>query len=389
MDGDQEPTETGKRDGRPIVVQLDAFVLPDDHTVWKCSPGKTYRFYNVVKEANVVFPDVRGLGEYFDEGQEWDDDRVLRIIADDRWSRELASRARNNKPKAGSSSINSTDQTNLTFLKRLFFEAKKGDFVVVPAEGYDKEILFGEFLTAPSDLRVVEGKDGEHIGRYVGRPVMWRKQVVKRDLPPMLIDELHYRAAVFVLSRSRADDVYRVILGNYVFQGRYVAEFKTSKQKFTPEDFAVVSTWLNAFDYLRYEMSEHSDLVLSSQMNFAKMGLQHVPDDGATELRIDIQSPGEIFARSFGPFALALMAILPLAGCTPADVIDNGVTIEMRSIGNAPTDCRIQVQDAVNSIVRTMSYERLDDANCLSERAINDAEMTTGARLKSPPETSK
>lgn len=373
----------------PIVVQLDAYALPDDHAVWKCSPGKTYRFYGVVKDAKVVFPDVRGLGDFFDAGEVWDDGKVLEIIADDRWSRELESRARNNKPKAGSEAVNATDRTNLTFLKRLFFEAKKGDFVVVPAEGYDKEVLFGEFLTAPGQLTVVEAQDGEHTGQYVGRPVRWRKRVVKRELRPELVDELHYRAAVFVLTRSRAEDVYREVLGNFVFRGRYVAEFRTGKTKFTPEDFAVLSTWLNGFDYLRHAMASDPNLTLPDKTGFASMGLERVPDDGATELRIDIQSPGEIFARSFGPFALALMAMLPLAGCDSADVIDNGVTIEMKSIGADQGQCQIQVEQTVNAIVRTMSYTRLDEANCLSQRAMNDAEVTTGARLKPPPERSK
>jgi hypothetical protein len=374
---------SGEAKKAPIVVQLDAYALPDDHAVWKCSPGKTYRFYGVVKDAEVVFPDVRGLGDYLDSGEEWDDAKVLRIIADDRWVRELESRARNNKPKAGSESINPTDRTHLTFLKRLFFEAKKGDFVVVPAEGYDKEILFGEFLTDPSELRVVEAKDGEYIGQYVGRPVLWRKRVVKRELPPELIDELHYRAAVFVLTRSRAEDVYREVLGNFVIRGRYVAEFSTEKQKFTPEDFAVVSMWLNGLDFLRHEMATTANPTLPA--SFALMGLERVPDDGATELRIDIQSPGEIFARTVGPFALVLMSAMALSGCDAAAVVNNGVTIEMNSIGDNPPDCRLQVEEAVNSMVRTMSYKRLDEANCLSERAKEDTGIKTGARLKNVP----
>ena len=371
---------------RPIVVRLDAYALPDDHVVWKCSPGKTYRFYSVVRDAEVVFPDVRGLGGYIDSGRDWDDAEVLEIIAEDRWVRELESRARGNKPNAGSDAVNPTDRTNLTFLKRLFFEAKKGDFVVVPAEGYDKEILFGEFLTDPSDLQVVEAKDGDHVGQYVGRPVRWRKRVIKRDLSPSLIDELHYRAAVFILSRSRAEDVYREVLGNFVIRGRYVAEFSTEKEKFTPEDFAVVSMWLNGMDYLRHEMAANPNLVLPTQMGFAAMGLERVPDDGATELRIEIQSPGEIFAKTVGPFALTLMALMTLSGCSATDIIDNGVTIEMKSVGDHAPDCHLEVEQSVNAQVRTMSYARLDEANCLAERAKTDAGIKTAGRLKIDPQ---
>lgn len=373
----------------PIVVQLDAYVIPDKHRVYKCSPGKTYRFYEVVRDAEVVFPDIRGLADLGEDVTSWDDKAMLDIVAADRWSRELESRARNNQPKAGSEAVNQTDRTRLTFVKRLFFEAKKGDFVVIPAEGYDKEILFGEFLTDPGVLTTVEAQDGNFTGSYIGRPVRWRKRTVKRLLPPDLIDELHVRAAVFPLDADRAEDVYREVLGNYIFRGKYVAEFRTSKDKFTAEDMAVVSHWLNGFDYLRHKMDANENANLPSRMSFAQMGLEKVPDNGAAELKIDIQSPGEIFARSTGPFALVLMSMFALPGCDSKEVVDNGVTIELKTIGDASDDCRIQVQEAVNSMVRTMSYSRLDEANCLADRAVADAKVKAEARLKYPPKALK
>lgn len=376
-------------DKTPFAVELNAYALPDDHRVFKCSPGKTYRFYEAVREAEVVFPDVRGLAELGEEPSLWDDEEALKIIAQDRWTRELESRSRGNKHKPGTESVNATDRTSLTFLKRLLFEARKGDMVVIPADGYDKDVLFGEFTTDPGLLTLVEAKDGEYYGSYVGRPVKWRKFTAKRDLRPELIDELHYRAAVFVLSRSRSEDVYREVFGNFVYRGNFVAEFRTEKKRFTPEDHAVVSTWLNGFDYLRHTMEDNPASSLPSQMGFYQMGLEPVPDGEAAELRINIQSPGEIFVRSAGPFALALMAMFALSGCDSKAVVDNGVTIQMKTIGDGAPDCRIQVEEAVNGIVRTMSYKRLDEANCLGTRAQKGALVSTEAQLKSAPNESK
>lgn len=373
----------------PITVELGAYVLPDLHRVYKCSPGKTHRFYEVVRDAEVVFPDVRGLAEMVDGATTWNDETALRAIAADRWSRELESRARKNQPKAGSAAVNKTDRARLTFVKRLFFEAKKGDFVVIPAEGYDKEILFGEFLNDPGVLKTVEAQDGSHFGSYIGRPVQWRKKTIKRELNPKLIDALHSRVAVFPLIHERAEDVYREVLGNFIFRGKFVAEFRTAKDKFTAEDTAVVSTWLNGFDYLRHQMALDVDLELPAAMNFYRMGLEPVPDDGAAELRINIQSPGEIFVRSAGPFALALMAMFALTGCDAKAVVENGVTIKLKTIGDASDDCRIQVENTVNGIVRTMSYERLNDANCLGGRAASDAKVRVDASLISLPRTRK
>ena len=51
-------------------------------------------------------------------------------------------------------------------------------------------------------------------------------------------------------------------------------------------------------------------------------------DDGVSaEVKIDIQSPGEIFVKTAGPFALALMAMFALSGCNSKDVINNGVKV--------------------------------------------------------------
>ncbi len=67
-----------------IVVELDAFLIEDDHRIFKCSPGKTYRFYKQVREAKSVFMDIRGLDKLLGEVKEWDDEKALKIIADDR-----------------------------------------------------------------------------------------------------------------------------------------------------------------------------------------------------------------------------------------------------------------------------------------------------------------
>jgi len=373
--------------GKSIVVQLDAYALPDDHTVWKCSPGKTYRFYTAVRDAYTVFPDIRGLTELGGGPSEWTLESLLQAVSNDRWERELERMARGRSPQS-QPGITKADKEKLTFARRIWFEAKKGDLVVIPAEGYDKEVLIGELLTEPGDLRWIDAKDGEFEGKYIGRPVAWKRSIPKFQLNEDLIKALHTRAAVFPLRESRKEDVYRLAYRNFVYKGNYVAEFHTEKERFTAEDSAVVSTWLNGFDYLRHVLSETGVDNLPAQMSFYQMGLEPVPDSDSAELKINIQSPGEIFVKTFGPFALALMCMLPLSACSPQAVIDNNVTIEMNYVGNADASCEVLVRDTVKSMVGTMSYNRLDEANCLGVRAMNDAQLSTRAHLKNQPETS-
>ena len=266
------------------------------------------------------------------------------MIADDRWQRELASRARGNQEQ-GSEGVSQIDRRNLTFLKRIFFEGKKGDLVVVPVDGYTKDVLIGEFLTDAGAVRAVEAKDGDYTGVYFGRPVRWRASVQKLALSEELIKALHTQTAVFAVAHSLHEEVYRHAYGNFVFKGHFVSEFRTSKQKFTAEDMSVVSTWLNGFDFLRHHMASQTDLGLPE--TFLMMGLEQVPDDNAAELQINIQSPGEIFVRTLGPFALALMAMLPLASCSPAEVVENGVTVQLKTVGGRVPMFKVKLRIAL------------------------------------------
>ncbi len=372
----------------PITVNLDAYVIPDDHVILKCSPGKTYRFYLAVRDAKVVFPDIRGLDSLKGSPEEWTDEQMLKVIAADRWQRELISRAKG-RPGQGDEGVSKVDRRNLTFLKRILFEGRKGDLVVVPVDGYAKEVLIGELLSDATDVRAIEAKDGDYSGIYFGRAVRWRAAVQKLALSDELIKALHTQTAVFALARSLHEEIYRHAYGNFVFRGHFVSEFRTTKQKFTAEDMSVVSTWLNGFDYLRHEMAQNPSVRIPEQMGFCQMGLERVPDDNAAELQINIQSPGEIFVRTVGPFALALMAMLPLSACSSAEVVNHDVTVKLKKVGGATSDVEGQVEECVNAMARALGECRLQEANGLGNRAKSDAGMSTGATLKVPTKGSK
>tara|TARA_R110000796_G_scaffold14011_21_gene45690 strand:- start:2028 stop:3092 length:1065 start_codon:yes stop_codon:yes gene_type:complete len=354
--------------------------------VFKCSPGKTYRFYNQVRNAKAVFLDIRGLEDIPYKEEDWNEDKILEIIADDRWSRELESRARGNQ-HVGTEGVGRGDKTRLGFLKALLFEAKRGDLIVVPAEGYDKDVLIGELIDDAGDFQQISATDDETEYVYLGRRVKWRSASPKRLLSEEMIRALHTQTAFFQLKRSFHEEIYKLAYRNFIFRGDYVSEFRTSKLRFTAEDHAVVSTWLNGFDVLRnsVEMTNPTNDVKPS---FFELGLQELDDSLAAEVQIDIQSPGEVFVKSFGPFALALMAFFPLAGCDSQAVVDQGVTVKLKTVGGGISS-HTEVQECVNSMAIALGHERLDQSSQLCDRAIRDAKMTTQAVLKSGHKESK
>jgi len=367
------------------VVELDAYVLPDDHRIFKVSPGKTYRFYREVRRANAIFLDVRGLNALSGDPATWSDSAMLKAIADDRWDRELKSRAKGNDAK-GSMGISKIDRTRLGFLKALLGEAKKGDLVVVPVEGYSKDVLIGELLDEPWDVRTIEAVDGEEGPfTYIGRRVRWRAEQPKRFFSGEMIKALHTQTALFSLARSLHEEVYRLAYRNFVYRDNYVAEFYTSKARFTSEDSAVLSAWLNGFDFLQSKMRSKEKLPGS----FYEMGLSKVPDADAADLTININSPGAFVLRSTGGFALALMAMFALSGCDSKAVVDNGVTVKLKVVGAATNDVGNVIEGCVNDMAVALGEARLDQSSDLCVRAEQDAKVTTAAALKIAPKKRK
>jgi hypothetical protein len=365
-----------------IVVQLDAYVIPDDHLVFKVSPGKTYRFYRAVRDANAIFLDIRGLETLRGAPRQWEDNDVLNVIAEDRWQRELESRARGNEPH-GSEGVGKTDRRNLTFLKHLLLDAKKGDLVVVPVEGYINDVLIGELTTDSGEVRRIVAKDGEYQHVYLGRPVLWREAIPKRLLSEDLIKALHTQTAIFTLGRSLLEEVYRLAFGNFIHQGRFVSEFHTAKEKFTAEDSAVVSTWFNGFDVLRHAMA--TGAVANLPDSFYLMGLEKLADRDAAELRININSPGSFSLKSGDAFALTLMVLFALSGCDSQAIIQDQVTVQLKTVGNADVGCQHQIEADVNATATALGAKRLEEACQLGERAENDARISTSATLQTRP----
>jgi len=361
-----------------IEVDLEAYALPDDHTVWKVSAGKTHRFYRAVRDAQTIFPDVRDLDHLNGNPRTWTDQQILHAIAEDRWSRELTKIAKRGEPQ-GSPTIGKRDRTVLTFLRRLWFEAKKGDLVIVPAEGWRESVLIGELLTEAGDIRRVEAKDGEYSGIYFGRPVFWRKSLPKQGLGTDLIKAIHTRTAVFPIKESLKEEIYRFAYASYVYREHYVAEFRTRKERFTAEDSVAVAVWLNGFDVLRNSLV-HGDA--RAKESFAELGLDRLPDDLAAEVKINIQSPGEIFVRTVGPFALSLMTLFALAGCKPEEVDKNTVTVSLRQVGAGHNGVEKDVESDVNALKAALGEKRLIEANKYGKRAKEGAEISTGATLK-------
>ena len=108
-----------------IEIQLDAYVLPEGHRVFKLFPGETYRLNKEIVNTRTAFLDIQGLDSLPGEPANWTDAEIKSVITNDRLMRVATGKKPKKRPSA-------QDTKRLGFLKNLFFVAKRGDLILVP-----------------------------------------------------------------------------------------------------------------------------------------------------------------------------------------------------------------------------------------------------------------
>lgn len=259
--------------------------------------------------------------------------------------------------------------------------AKRGDLIVVPADGYRKDILFGEIMDDPGNVVRVDAKDGDSgTFTYVGRTVKWRAFQEKRFLSQNLIDLLHTPSAFFRIGkREMREEVYRIAYENFVYGDIFAATFETTKEHFSTSDSAVTAMWFNVLSAVNKAIESNEDI---SKKTFLDLALTRSVDDQEGELAININSPGQYILRSLGVFALATMAMLPLTEISAAEIVNSTVKVELKTVGSAKNDCSLRIEQAIKDYAETLSVGRLRDACKIGQRARTEATLKTKARLK-------
>ncbi len=358
---------------------MEAYVLPDDHGVFKLFPGKNYRFYDLMHDAEAVFLDIRGLDALADNPAIWSDEEVLRLIESDRAARALERLTGDVLVKESANA--STDKRNLTFLKGLLLQAKKGDLVLVPGKGYRRDVLVGEILDDPGTFKRISVQETVGTNIYLGRAVRWLTGIEKRLIGPDIIERLHTPGAFFAFDETLKDQVYQIAYENYFYHGNYVATFRTTKERFTSADNLISSIWFNGLAATRNAI-DTGNLKPLEVPSFLEIALLPTGAENQNELELNINSPGTILVRSVGVFAFAAMALFPLNIQQAQSVADGQTRITLRAVGGANDACALQVEAAVADYVRTLGPDKLLKACEFGRQAHVDASLSAKVHLK-------
>jgi hypothetical protein len=374
-----------------LEVKLDAYIVPDDHKVYKCFPGKAYRFYELIRDENAIFLDILGLDTLDSDSARWTRQQITDTIRSDRQQRETEMIARGRTPprRTGYSKTgySRTDRRDTTFAIGLYQTAKQGDLIVVPAEGYQRDVLIGELLDAPGKLVEVTAKDSDgNTLKYMGRRVRWLGRQPKRLFPEELIQLLHSQTAFFDIGRRFYETMYEIAYENFTFGDVFVASFKTSKQHFTSRDNLIVSVWFEALSAIR-DAVESGDTDFLKNSSFFEIAVA-AQASTESELSININSPGEFILRSTKEFALVAMTIFAMAVAQPTAADAQNVHVNAKVVGSASTECLGKIDESVKRYIEALGAKGWREACKTAVEARDSATLKTEAHLKSPTATS-
>lgn len=360
-------------------VELGTYILPDDHKVWKFFPGKSYKFHDLVWRTSIALIDVRGLSELGRNPAKWTDEALLTHIAADRVQRRVEAGA-----KPPSRLVRSAgDKAILTFLRGLLFTAKKGDLILMPDKGYTTLVQVGIFEDEPGKLESVRAKDDKGTHRYYGRKVQWIGEIEKRKLGDNLINLLHSRAAFFDVGRANYEEVYSKAFDDYVYDGQYVATFRTSKLVFTSKDSLLSSLWFELIEVLDGASTANTQLAIDDIYELAVES--NIAEDDRNDLSIYVQSPGWWRWRSLTVEPLVAAALFAMAvGSVPFDEA-KAATVTAQVVRQADVQCLGVIDQTVKDYLNLLGAKRWEQACKLAGKAHTQATLNAHATLKNPP----
>lgn len=363
-----------------MEIHLDAYVLPEDHSVYKFFPGKSYKFRDQIIGAEVVFLDVRGIHEITASQKPWTHEAIKQAAFQDRATRYLESRAEEVEEEK-SFRVGPNDAKHATMVHGLLYSAKKGDIIIMSAPRYQTDIYFGELLDDPGDLVRVKAVDNGVEREYPGRRVKWRTKKSKFSLSPNLEMLLYTQNAFFLIGdRNLKREIYSTCYKNFIYRGLYASSFRVSKEHFTPSNHAVVATWFNAVASIR-DAVQSGDLSQIQDLTYLELGIQQSANDTDGEMTININSPGDVILWSYTAFALASMSLYGLTEANAQMEEAKSATVIVKTIGTANSDCALDISEKITEYIDAMGGQRWKDHCKNGQRAKSEASLSTDVKV--------
>jgi hypothetical protein len=360
------------------TVDLATTIVPDDHKIWKLFPGEGYKFDNLIDAQRVAFLDVRGLDRLPENPANWDRERLENLVSLDRWRRQVAATGNQTDRR-----VSPADKRTATFVDGLISSAKKGDFLAIPTPGPTGKINIYELVSRAGAVSRFEAQDGRGVYTYLGRRVRWLGAISKRAFKYEVVELLQTPVAFFDLGDSGREVIYDEILGNYVYEGNFVAKYHVGKEEYNSRDNRIVSTWMEFVDLATSE-KDFVRALRATRSNSITAILDHsrLAEELRSDLSININSPGDIImaAKRLAPLIGLVLFQLASTGVSYNDAL--GAEAHMTILGGAVDGCTAQIDASVKNIVEAMGANRWIEACEVAQSAAENAHLSTDAKIE-------
>jgi hypothetical protein len=362
---------------KTITVDIRTRFIPDNQRCYILFPGDGYRYYGAMRDQGAVFLDTPGLELPVSDNPKTS---VKQIVLSSRigdWHR--AGRPSDKMPPRNLEEVkyfrNTPGQQHFAGLVRGFFNTiRSGDIVIVPPQGYDDDVLFGEIGPRIKNVSVRQYPKEA----IPGRAVRWIGRVPRSKIPLWLERKIPSPNPLRQIEKEFFPDIFDIMYERYFYQDEYVCKFDVKSKEFSSLDnflFQQIVLYAAALHEGRHE-GNISDIAATpislvvSKLEFS----QDIPDQ-----RIQINSPGHIvvYSKNIIPLVagifMSMSAMAGDAGHSAAVVIENSADTSQVS-----KECVADIKQEVMEDMIAMGYKRWQELCTIEAQARKRTQISSG-----------
>lgn len=372
---------------KTIAVDIRTRFLRDDQRCYIVFPGDGYRYYSKMKRDSVVFLDIPGFPFDPKEDLRQAKDLAERVVVADRisqWHRD-GSPVDKKPPRRVADlrnyKITKSRQQFAGIVRSFFHQIKAGDIIIVPPQGYDDDVLFGEVTAADSTLVAVPQYQDELIP---ARKVRWLAKVPRGEIPSWLERKIPSPNPVRQIEKEYFTDIFDIMYERYYYDGNFVCKFNVRSTEFSSLDnflfqqivlYAAALHENNQEDNIK-DIATTAISIVVSQLNFS----EDIPDQ-----RISINSPGHIvvYSKNIIPLVAGVFMALSVLSSSATDIHKIPIVIENSAdSGQISSECVSDIQQEVMEDMVAMGYQRWQELCTIEAQARKRTQISSGVEAK-------
>lgn len=350
---------------KKITIDFRTKILPANTRIWVIFPGEGYRFYQPMRDGDVVFADFPALRlDKFDRNN---DREFLNWLS---LSQKVRAFYNEKQDASKRPSLNPNDYGRYTWtgsrinakgvVAGLYGRAQKGDLVLMTSRGGPwGTTQVGEFVDAPNKIYY------QNVARYQedpipARPVKWVGEIDNIRFPEEVVRQLTSPNAFTQLANSYHDKVFSSVYENY-----FRADYANSMFDIKGEDFSTVADmYLKLIANFASSISrgiEDDNLKEVLELDLAKWLTSLEEDEHVAIQKIAINSPGINLMRSVKITPILAAVLFTLCQYSPAEIRAAEVKFVNSAIqGGQLDECDIPVAEAAKLSAALMSLDKLE-----------------------------